>query len=106
ILFQTSEELFRVLENGLGHIEALNGGGGGSVVVGTGPHFAGYVFPSLYETFSRTHPSAVVQLDVDQHQRVLVNLKRRRLDLAVLVGPIDDDQLLTESLIAFDMILV
>jgi DNA-binding transcriptional LysR family regulator len=106
IMLQAGQEALQALERGVSAVSALRGSTGGTVVVGTGADFGDYVLPRLYERFRHIQPGITVRIEVDDHRRVIESLKRRRLDLAVLVGPFSDPDLVVEPLSEFDMLLV
>jgi DNA-binding transcriptional LysR family regulator len=106
VMLQAGHEALQALERGVSAVSALRGSAGGTVVVGTGADFGDYVLPRLYERFRRIQPGITVRIEVDDHRRVIESLKRRRVDLAVLVGPFSDPDVAVEPLSEFDMLLV
>ncbi len=106
ILLQTCDDVFQALDRTARVLDAMHGLEGGTIAFGTDPHFGGYLVPRIYDEFRRAHPSITVHLEVDAGHRVADLLKQRRLDLAVLVGPITAAELASEPLAALDQVVV
>jgi LysR family transcriptional regulator, low CO2-responsive transcriptional regulator len=96
ILLRCYDELELALENGLREIQMLQRGEGGSIVFGASLSFGGYAFPRLYEAFHRTHAAIDVNLEIGNRAEVLEGLRRGRLDLGVVLGPVDVPKLVVE----------
>ncbi len=106
ILLQTCDDIFQALERTARVFDSMHGLEGGTIAFGTDPHFGGYLLPRIYDDFRRTYPTITVHLEVDAGHRVADLLKQRRLDLAVLVGPIASAELTSEPLAALDQVVV
>src|SRR4030088_14348 len=96
ILLRCYDQLELALESGLREIQILQQGDGGSIAFGASLSFGGYAFPRLYETFHRTHGAIDVNLEIGNRTEVLEGLRRGRLDLGVVLGPVDVPRLVVE----------
>lgn len=106
VLLRTCDEIFVSLDRGFNMIEALNQSVAGSVAVATGNQFSGYVMPRLLEGFRREHPDVSLRVRVEPHWRILEDLHRENLDLAIVVGLVDESRIATHVLGEFDVVIV
>jgi DNA-binding transcriptional LysR family regulator len=106
ILLQGYARAFGELQAALNTIEALHGVEHGSVTFGAGSQFGSSLLPLLCGAFRRDHPGITVSVEIDQRNHLLESLRRHRLDLAVLVDPGDDSELLVEPLAEYEVFLV
>lgn len=106
ILLQSCEEVSQSLKRAVRMLEGLQTVVRGTISVGTGLYFGGYVLPRAYEAFRRNHPGIAVRVQVDRSHHVLESLARRRIDLGVVAGTITDPDLISEPLGGYDVVLV
>jgi len=90
VLLHTSQSVFQTLDQGLESIRSISASARRTITVGAGPHFGGFFLPQLIETFHVDHPDVTVRVEVGRNESLLGEMKRGRLDLAVLYGPIED----------------
>jgi molybdate transport repressor ModE-like protein len=98
ILLRCYDQLELALENGLREIQVLQQGEGGSIAFGASLSFGGYAFPRLYEAFHRTHAAIEIRLEIGSRTEVLEGLRRGRLDLGVVLGPVAVPRLAVEPI--------
>ncbi len=98
--------MFDVLRQGFDRITSLTNGQHASVSVGTASFFGVHVLPRLCESFRREHPSVMVRAVLESRRSVLDQLRHRHLDLAVVIGGVEDPELVCNSLMRFEMVLV
>ena len=96
VLLHTSQSVFQTLDQGLESIRSISASARRTITVGAGPHFGGFILPQLIETFHVDHPDVTVRVEVGRNESLLGEMKRGRLDLAVLYGPIDDAEVRCE----------
>jgi molybdate transport repressor ModE-like protein len=92
VLLRTSQSVFQTLDQGLETIRSISASARRTISVGAGPHFGGFILPQLIEAFHVDHPRVTVRVEVGRNESLLSEMKRGRLDLAVLYGPIDDPE--------------
>jgi len=95
VLLHTCQTMFQALEQGVDAVRAMEESAKRTIVIGAGPHFGGFVLPRLIETFHASRQNVTVRVEVGRNDALLAELKRGRLGLAVLFGPIDDDEVST-----------
>lgn len=96
MLLHTCQSVFQALEQGVAAIRSYEESARATIAIGSGPHFGGFVLPRLIEDFNCAHPNVTVRVEVGRNQNLLDELKRGRLDLAVLFAPIEDDEVVCE----------
>lgn len=106
VLLQSSDEISQSLARAHEALAAMKGLQRGTVTFGTTHIFASYFFPAVYETFRRAYPAISVRVEEDQHRHILDGVARRQLDLAVVLGPIEQFGLINEPLIPCYMVAV
>ncbi len=106
ILLESSVEVERVLDEALVALERLTAQLRGVVRFGADHVFAGQILHQLYDAYRRTFPEISVRLEVDRRGTLLADVGRHRLDLAVVVGPVEDPALIAQPAGQFDMVLV
>lgn len=106
LLFETCAEIFSALERYQHHLRSQRREQQASMTFGFSQHFPGYPLPSLFASFRHEHPEIVVRVSLQLRQQLIESLRRGELELAALVPPVDEPGLLTETLSAFDQVLV
>lgn len=70
----------------------------GTVSFGTDVIFGGYLLASLHDTFCRDHPGIAVHVEIAIPSHILDGMKRGQIEVAVLLGPIEQEGLSQEPL--------
>lgn len=74
-------------------VTELRSGIAGTYRIGIIPTMAPYLLPLFLARFAQDHPNAVLSIDELKTSRILSGLHKGTLDIGILAGPIDDDQL-------------
>ncbi len=106
IVLRTCREVFEALDRGGTAVEMIRGHIRGSLVLGTGMTFCGYVLPIIYDAFQRVHPGIALHVESAMRPRLLDGLRRGDLDLAVVLGQVGDANLVSEVLGECELVLV
>ncbi|MBO0881255.1 MAG: LysR family transcriptional regulator, partial [Mycobacterium sp.] len=106
LLFETCAEIFGALERYQQHLRSQRREQQASMTFGFSQHFPSYPLPSLFASFRRQHPEIAVRVSLQLRQQLIESLRRGELELAALVPPVDEPGLVTETLAAFDQVLV
>jgi DNA-binding transcriptional LysR family regulator len=107
LLLYRYDAISETLEQAGREIELLSEVPNGVVTFGTGPAFGTHVLPRVHESFRRLYPSISVRIRIDVNNPALLeSLRRRDLDLAVLVDPVDESGLEMEELARYDVPLI
>lgn len=107
VLLASCDRVFEALDQAAVVLDALAGQVLGTVSVGTGMTFGGYVLPTICEEFKRFYPGVTVHVESAPRGRVLDTLTRGELDLAVLFGPCSEGRkLVSEPLGECELVLV
>lgn len=106
VLLQTCTEMFDVLRLGFDRIAALTSDEFASVSIGAASFFGVHALPPLCVTFRQRHPQVTIRAIMESRRSTLEQIRHRHLDLAVLIGGVDDPDLVCHSLMRFDMVLV
>lgn len=106
LLFETCAEIFSALERYEQHLRSQRREQQLSLNFGFSQHFPGYPLPALFASFRHEHPEIVVRVAMQGRQRLIESLHRGELELAALVPPVEEPGLVTETLAAFDQVLV
>src|SRR5262249_44215243 len=96
IVLESCEKVLEALDRAGLAVDALAGHILGGVSLGTGMTFGAFVFPSLYEAFQQTHPGIIVHVESAPRGHLLDDLARGDLDLAVLLGPSNNENYVSE----------
>jgi DNA-binding transcriptional LysR family regulator len=99
-LTQAGREVLRFAEDTLAgsealarRLEALRGGVSGTLSIGMIDAASLYVLPEVVRRYREAHPSVDLKLSVETSSALLRRLRSFELDLAFVVGPVDDPSL-------------
>ena len=106
ILLRACEEVERALVEADSDLSALRGHTSGLLAFGAEPCFGGYVLPAVYASFRRAYPGITVRPVIDVSANIVERLRRRELDLAVVVGPVTHAGVVSEIIGGYDVVLV
>lgn len=96
VLLHASQSVFQILDQALESVRAMSATARRTIAIGCGPHFGGFILPQLIGSFHAQHPNVTVRVEVARNEALLAEMKRGRLDMAVLFGPIDDPEVTCE----------
>jgi DNA-binding transcriptional LysR family regulator len=108
VVVRTRAAVMAALEAGLRELDAVSAGEPGvtvSVSVGSGADLVSSVLTPLTRVFRASHPDIDVLLSVAPRPRNLRRVKQGTLDFALILGPVDDEQLIGESIASYDLAL-
>jgi molybdate transport repressor ModE-like protein len=99
LLLQSYAQFEASFEDALRQMEALEAGPEQpTITFGASMSFGGYAFPRMYEAFHRAYPDVAVHLEIGNRVEVLDGLRHGRLDLGVVLGPVEVPELTIELL--------
>jgi len=105
-LLKTCDAMFSALEEGLDAVRAAGKSNHRTITIGAGPHSGGFILPPLIDEFIAIDPTIDVRIEVDRNQALLDDLKRGRLDIAVLFAPIEDEAVLCAPFLSAEVGLI
>lgn len=105
VLLQCHEEISQALERARTSIDAMHGLERGVVRLGAGFGFGRFV-PWLNQTFRQRHPGISLSVGMDLRWRLLESLAQQSLDLAVVLGPMEDAGFASDHLITTEIVAV
>ena len=79
-------------------VKELRTGTTGTMRIGIIPTLAPYLLPLFLTTFADAHPEARLTIDERRTSRILEGLRKGEIDMGILAGPIDDDDLESTTL--------
>jgi LysR family hydrogen peroxide-inducible transcriptional activator len=74
-------------------VKELRTGTSGTYRIGIIPTLAPYLLPLFLERFADAHPEARLTIDERRTSRILKALRSGQLDIGILAGPVEDDDL-------------
>ena len=74
-------------------VKELRTGTTGTCRIGIIPTLAPYLLPLFLARFADEHPQAKLMIDERRTSRILAGLRTAELDIGILAGPLDDDDL-------------
>lgn len=105
-LTEAGRELLRFAEETLAgaealerRLEALRSGEGGALTVGMIDAASLYVLPEVVRRYRAAHPGVELKLTVDTSDALLRRLRAFELDLAFVVGPVTDPDLVAHEVL-------
>jgi DNA-binding transcriptional LysR family regulator len=100
--------MFAALESGLhelNDVASLDPEHKVRVSIGSGADFVSKVLTPLIAPFLSSHPTIDVHMSIAPRPRNLKRVRQGGLDFAVVLGPVDDEQLIGEPLASYDLAL-
>lgn len=91
-LLERAREMFAVERTAEEELRALRGLERGVLRVGASTTIATYMLPSILGEFREQHPGVALQVTSGNTRAVARALVRRRLDVALVEGPVDDSR--------------
>lgn len=79
-------------------VKEMHTGTAGTYRIGIIPTLAPYLLPLFLARFADEHPKAKLEIDERRTSRILSGLRSGQLDIGLLAGPLDDDELETITL--------
>ncbi|MBV6406254.1 MAG: hydrogen peroxide-inducible genes activator [Flavobacteriales bacterium] len=79
-------------------VKELRTGTSGAYRIGIIPTLAPYLLPLFLEGFADAHPEARITIEEQRTDRILKGLRKGQLDIGILAGPVEDDDLETITL--------
>ncbi|HEU4631650.1 MAG TPA: LysR substrate-binding domain-containing protein [Gemmatimonadaceae bacterium] len=95
-LYERARELFAVERTAEDELRALRGLEGGALRVGASTTVATYLLPPILGAFQARHPRVALHVTSGNTRAVARALLGRRLDVALVEGPVDDARLTVE----------
>lgn len=74
-------------------VNELRSGTAGTYRIGIIPTLAPYLLPLFLTRFAKDHPQARLAIDESKTSRILEGLHMGSLDMGILAGPVDDDEM-------------
>lgn len=96
MILGTCNTVLQTLDEGLDRVRADYGLGRSTISVGASAMFGAGILPRMIELFRGERPSVTVKMEIDRAPLLIESVKRGRLDLAICLGPIEDDQVTLE----------
>lgn len=96
-LYERARELFAVERSAEDELRALRGLQGGALRVGASTTVATYLLPPVLGDFQARHPRVALHVTSGNTRAVARALLGRRLDVALVEGPVDDARLSVET---------
>jgi molybdate transport repressor ModE-like protein len=106
ILLAACQDVAQTLAKADRALEAVSSLDSGAVTFGSVLSFGGYVLPRVHNAFRRQYPGIAVLHEVERLHAILRGVRERRLDLAVVIGPVDEPGLVVDPLGGYDVVLV
>jgi DNA-binding transcriptional LysR family regulator len=108
VVIRTRAAVVAALQAGLRELDAVPAREPGvtvSVHVGSGADLVSNILTPLTRVFRGSHPEIEVHMTVAPRPRNLKRLKQGTLDFALILGPVDDEQLIGEAIASYDLAL-
>ncbi len=106
VLLETSEALFDGLEKALHTVRYLQRTREEVLEVGWRPSSCSFLLLPVLTSFQERHPGVAVHVNAGSRVDLIEGLRRSRMDLIVVVDPVEDPQLESTRLTAADIVLV
>lgn len=78
----------------------------GTLTLGADPTVGTYVMPAVLGAFKTRFPGVEVRLEVQNRQLALERLLEHRYDTAVLIGPFEQQELVTTPLLSHEVVVI
>ena len=105
-LYERARELFAVERSAEDELRMLRGLEGGALRVGASTTVATYLLPPLLGTFQARHPGVALHVTSGNTRAVARALLGRRLDVALVEGPVDDARFAAEPWRDDELVLI
>lgn len=99
ILLETYDEISCSLAKAAQALDDVKKLERGTVALGADVVFGGYFIPLIHHTFGLDHPGISMRVEVDHVKLLLEGLRQGQLDLAIILGPIEQPGLIQEPLL-------
>ncbi|MFC1834681.1 LysR substrate-binding domain-containing protein [Thermodesulfobacteriota bacterium] len=106
ILFETTEEMFRLLDRGLSRIDDLVGLRAGRLTVGASVTIGIYIAPRVIKEFFETYPDVEVALDISLSREVVDKVLDDTIDVGLVGHPVGDDRLMVSRFMQDEFVVV
>lgn len=106
LLANYARRIFALADEASRAMEDLRGLGRGRLAVGASTTIGIYLLPELLGSYRRRYPAIEVFLDIQNTQIVAERLREHLLDLALVEGPVEGDDLLIELFRLDELVLV
>lgn len=93
VLIATATRIFDELDSALEELSSMQGETSGPLHIGAGATAATHLLPSVLAEFERANPKVEIQLTTGNTRDMLPALKRADMDIAIVTGPITENEL-------------
>jgi DNA-binding transcriptional LysR family regulator len=105
-LFQYVEKSLTLLEKAEKALAELRDLESGMIIVGASTTIGNYLLPGWLASFSKFYPKIDVSLQVENSNKVILNVLEGKLDIGLIAGPINSPELCQEYLLDDEVILL
>lgn len=105
-LFEYVEKSLKLLDNAEKALAELRDLESGTLTLGASTTIGNYLLPAWLAGFSKSYPKIDVSLQVENSNKVIVDVLEGKLDLGLVAGPANSPELCQEYLLEDDVILL
>lgn len=106
IVYQYAQQLIHIHEDMEHALDAFTKSKGSQLVVGASTVVGGYPLPCSIWIFKEQHPEAIVKLEVANSANILEKVKTAALDLAVIEGPVETNEIIVKPCGEDELVLI
>lgn len=106
VLYESTKEIFRLIDDAKEKIDDLKAMAGGKITVGASFTAGVYIIPELLGRFNQMHPEVEILLDVAFSHSIAEKVIANELDIGFIGAPYDDERLITKKLCEDRLVII
>lgn len=106
VLYEHAARMIQLRDGARTALSELRSLGRGRLRVGANESTSVYLLPAIARAFHERHPAVTLEIVCQHSDRLLVDLKARKLDLALLAYSPEDDELATRAIMRDRVVMV
>ena len=106
LLFQTTQNVFQLLEDAEARIQELTGAVGGKLTIGASVTMGICFLPAILRTFTTRYPGVEISLTIDLSRQVEERVLRNSIDLGLIGAPSNDRRLVAVPFLTDRLIVI